>query len=74
MILSTQGRGFYVLDDMPLVRALDPSKFHKDDAAKLFPVKTVLRIPGPGEYGGRNPIAGQNPADGVFYYFFKEKP
>ena len=74
MILSTQGRGFYVLDDMPLVRALDPGKFHKDDPVKLFPVKTVLRIPGPGEYGGRNPIAGQNPADGVFYYFFKEKP
>ncbi|MGD0736675.1 MAG: hypothetical protein ABR976_16210 [Terracidiphilus sp.] len=74
MILATQGRGFYVLDDMPLVRALNPATFHKDDPAKLFPVKTVLRIPGPGEYGGRNPVAGQNPADGVFYYFLKEKP
>jgi hypothetical protein len=27
MVLATQGRGFYVLDDMPLVRALDPAKF-----------------------------------------------
>jgi photosystem II stability/assembly factor-like uncharacterized protein len=74
MILATQGRGFYVLDDMPLVRALDPSKFHKDDPIKLFPVKTVLRIPGAGEFGNRNPTAGQNPADGVFYYFLKDKP
>ncbi|MGA2539125.1 MAG: hypothetical protein ABSF53_24170, partial [Terracidiphilus sp.] len=74
MILATQGRGFYVLDDMPLVRAIDPATFHKDDPVKLFPVKTVLRIPGPGEYGSRNPVAGQNPADGVFYYFLKEKP
>jgi photosystem II stability/assembly factor-like uncharacterized protein len=74
MVLSTQGRGFYALDDMPLVRALDPGKFHKDEPVKLFPVKTVLRIPGGGGFGGRNPVAGQNPADGVFYYFLKEKP
>lgn len=74
MVLATQGRGFYVMDDMPLVRALDPAKFHKDEAVKLFPVKTVLRIPGGGGFGGRNPVAGQNPADGVFYYFLKEKP
>ena len=75
MVLATQGRGFYVMDDMPLVRALDPARFQKTEAVKLFPVKRVLRIGGGGEFGGRNPVAGQNPASGaVIYYFLKEKP
>jgi len=75
MVLATQGRGFYVMDDMPLVRALDPAKFQKAEAVKLFPVKKVLRIGGFGEFGGRNPVAGQNPAAGAtIYYFLKDKP
>ncbi len=75
MVLATQGRGFYVMDDMPLVRALDPAKFQKTEAVKLFPVKRVLRIAGGGEFGGGNPVAGQNPASGAtFYYFLKDKP
>jgi len=28
LVIATQGRGFYVLDDMPLVRALDPAKLN----------------------------------------------
>ena len=75
MVLATQGRGFYVLDEMPLVRALDPSKFQHNDAVKLFPVKRTLRIAGGFEFGGRNPVAGQNPANGAtIYYYLKEKP
>ena len=75
MVLATQGRGFYVMDDMPLVRALDPANFHKSEAVKLFPVKRVLRIDGGGGFGGRNPVAGQNPASGAsIYYFLKDKP
>jgi photosystem II stability/assembly factor-like uncharacterized protein len=77
MVLATQGRGFYVLDDMPLVRALDPAKFHRGDEVKLLPVKRAIRIAGGGGFGGgrRNPVAGENPASGAtIYYFLKAKP
>jgi photosystem II stability/assembly factor-like uncharacterized protein len=77
MVLATQGRGFYVLDDMPLVRALDPTKFERKDDVKLFPAKKVIRIAGEGGFGGgrRNLTAGQNPASGAtIYYFLKDKP
>ena len=77
MVIATQGRGFYVLDDMPLVRALDPARFQHSDEVKLFPVKRAIRIAGGGHFGGgrRNPTAGENPASGaVIYYFLKEKP
>ncbi len=76
MVLATQGRGFYGLDDMPLVRALDPAKFQRSDAIKLFPVKRAIRIAGGGDFGPRrDPTAGENPASGAtIYYFLKEKP
>jgi photosystem II stability/assembly factor-like uncharacterized protein len=76
MVIATQGRGFYALDDMPLVRALDPAKFEHKDDVKLFPVKRAIRIAGGGGFGGRrNPVAGENPANGAtVYYFLKEKP
>jgi photosystem II stability/assembly factor-like uncharacterized protein len=76
MVLATQGRGFYVLDEMPLVRALDPAKFQRSDDVKLFAPKRAIRIAGGGGGGRRrNLLAGENPADGAtIYYFLKEKP
>jgi len=76
LVIATQGRGFYVLDDMPLVRALDPAKFKHTDALALFAPKTAMRIAGGGGGGGRpDPTAGQNPPDGaVLYYLLKEEP
>lgn len=74
LVIATQGRGFYILDDMPLVRALDPSKFHPT-APELFQPKITYRYSG-GGYGGRaSSGAGQNPPSGVvIYYFLKDKP
>ncbi len=75
MVLATQGRSFYVLDDMPLVRALDPAKFQRGADVVLFPVKQAIRIPGGGFGGRRNPGAGENPASGAtLYYYLKTKP
>lgn len=75
MVLSTQGRGFYVMDDMPLVRALNPASFSRSKDLDLFPVKKTIRIDGGGFGGGRNPAAGQNPPSGaVIYYYLKSKP
>jgi photosystem II stability/assembly factor-like uncharacterized protein len=77
MVLATQGRSFYVLDDMPLVRALDPAKFQRSAEVKLFPVKEAIRYSGGGGFGGggRRPGVGQNPASGAtIYYYLKSKP
>lgn len=77
MVLATQGRGFYVLDDMPLVRALNPATFSRSTDVKLFPVKRAIRIDGFsfdfGGFGGE--AAGQNPPSGaVIYYYLAHKP
>jgi photosystem II stability/assembly factor-like uncharacterized protein len=76
MVLATQGRSFYVLDDMPLVRALNPASFQRTKDVVLFPVKRAIRISGGGGFGGgRNPSAGQNPARGAtIFYYLKTKP
>ena len=73
MVLSTQGRGFYVMDDMPLVRALNPTSFSRSKDVELFPVKKTIRFDGGGF--DRDPAAGQNPPNGaVIYYYLKSKP
>ena len=76
MVLSTQGRGFYVMDDMPLVRALNPANFSRSKDVELFPVKKAIRIDGGGDFDGRrDPATGQNPPNGaVIYYYLKTKP
>ncbi len=78
MVIATQGRGFYVLDDLPLVRALDPASFNPSSAGtKLFPPKAAIRISGPNRGGGGLPPTqgGENPPAGVVvYYLLKTKP
>ncbi|HKR26349.1 MAG TPA: hypothetical protein VJS11_02805, partial [Acidobacteriaceae bacterium] len=75
MVLATQGRGFYVLDDLPLVRALNPASFRRSSDVVLFPVKRAIRIDGAGGFGRPVPGEGANPPNGaVFYYYLKDKP
>ncbi len=79
MVVSTQGRGFYVLGDLPLVRSLDPASFNAaSETVKLFtPKVTTLYAGGRGGGGGgrRMPDTGQNPPTGVVvYYYLKAKP
>jgi photosystem II stability/assembly factor-like uncharacterized protein len=76
MVIATQGRAFYALDDMPLVRALNPAKFSRSSDVVLFPVKKAIRISGGGfGFGRRAPDEGENPASGaVIYYYLKAKP
>ncbi len=77
LVIATQGRSFYVLDDLPLARALNPAKFQRSSDVVLFPVKKAIRIDGGGGFGGggRDPSAGQNPPSGaVIYYYLKDKP
>lgn len=75
LVLATQGRGFYVLDDMPLVRALNPANFQRSADVVLFPVKRVIRVAGGGGFGRPAPDEGANPPSGaVIYYYLKDKP
>ncbi len=76
MVIATEGRGFYVLDAMPLVRALSPANFSRAAAAVLFPVKKAIRIDGSSGFeGGPAGTRGPNPAGGaVIYYYLAQKP
>jgi photosystem II stability/assembly factor-like uncharacterized protein len=76
MVIATQGRAFYALDDMPLVRALNPAKFERSSDVVLFPVKKAIRISGGGGWAPPHGAAeGTNPPPGaVIYYYLKSKP
>jgi photosystem II stability/assembly factor-like uncharacterized protein len=74
LVAATQGRAFWVLDDLPVLYQLA-------DAAKadayLFKPEDAYRMPGGGFGGGAGGSAavGRNPASGaVIYYYLKNKP
>ena len=71
MVVATQGRGFYALDDMPMLRSLAAGR--SPDAVHLYAPKNTYRYVGGGY--GRDLEAGANPPSGmVLYYNLKEKP
>src|SRR5205085_5434789 len=60
LVVATQGRSFYVLDDMPTVRQLAPAALPRD--VHLFQPKDAYLIGGAGPGGARAAVAeGQNP-------------
>ena len=75
LVIATQGRGFYVLDSLPQVRALAPGKL-PDGPLHLLPLKATYRYFGVGGYGGAGGADnGKNPPNGVvMYYTLKSKP
>ncbi len=73
LVVATQGRGFWVFDDLPLLYQMDPKQTSED--VHLYQPKDAYR--GGGGRGGRGGAAavGENPAAGaVVYYFLKDKP
>jgi hypothetical protein len=77
LVVATQGRAFWILDDLPLVHQLmDAGGLNSVSETKLFQPKDSYRMPG----GGGGPIPptatlGRNPANGVVvYYSLKSKP
>src|SRR5579863_528178 len=74
LVVATQGRSFYILDDMPMARQLSPVAERPD--VRLFQPKDAYRFRGGFGFGGSGRGAsGQNPPSGVVvYYWLKEKP
>jgi len=76
LVIATQGRGFYVLDDMPLVRDLSTGKLPQEPL-HVFAPKPSYRYVGGGGFGGGGGggAAGQNPPAGVaINYSLAAKP
>ncbi|MDB5198001.1 MAG: glycosyl hydrolase, partial [Flaviaesturariibacter sp.] len=73
LIVATQGRAFYVIDDLGVLQQINPSVAAKN--LHLFDVKTSYRLAGGGggRFGGNNANAGTNPPSGVVInYYAKE--
>ncbi len=78
LAVATFGRGFYILDDVTPLRAVDDALL--DKPAALFPVKDALaymeRFPlgarGPGEQGAAFYTAQNPPFGALFTYYLKE--
>jgi photosystem II stability/assembly factor-like uncharacterized protein len=76
LIVATQGRAFYVMDSMPVVRALAPGKL-VDAPLTVLPLKPTYRYAGGGGFGGGGGggATGANPPSGVvILYKLKAKP
>ncbi len=72
LIAATQGRSFWVLDDLPALHQMTDAA--RTDAY-LFKPEDVYRMPGGGFQLPATAAVGQNPPAGaVIYYYLKEKP
>jgi hypothetical protein len=78
LVVATQGRSFYVFDDMPLVHQLNGGTVAEE--VRLFQPKDAYRFGAGGHGGGgggrgAGPSIGENPAGGVVvYYALKAAP
>jgi len=72
LIVATQGRSFWVLDHLEVLRQLTPELARQD--VILFKPKDTYRLRG-GTFGNTPPNMGENPPPGVAIFFYlKEKP
>ncbi|HYK21016.1 MAG TPA: hypothetical protein VEV42_09800, partial [Pyrinomonadaceae bacterium] len=77
LVVATQGRAFWILDDLPVLHQLmDAGGFNAVKDTRLFQPKDSYRMPGFGGFPlGPTATIGRNPANGVVvYYSLKEKP
>ena len=67
LIVSTQGRAFWAIDDVAPLRQLTPEAVAAD--AFLFKPSPATRLQGAGGFGGVPPHTGKNPPTGVVVYY-----
>ncbi|MCB0634733.1 MAG: glycosyl hydrolase, partial [Lewinella sp.] len=72
LIAATQGRAFWVLDDLPLLRQYDP----KQEGVVMFQPEPAIRVGGGSELNqsssgvdGTDLLQGVNPATGMVIYY-----
>ena len=73
LVVATQGRSFWIIDDLGVIQQLDRSIVDKNQ--HVFQVKPTIRIPGNrfSQSFGTPKNAGTNPPSGVvFKYYVKE--
>jgi hypothetical protein len=77
LVAATQGRSFWIFDDLPMLRQLmDNGGFKAASETTLFKPKDSYRMPGGGGFQlGPTATVGANPPSGlVVYYSLKTKP
>ncbi|MDX6447287.1 MAG: hypothetical protein QOH71_4361 [Blastocatellia bacterium] len=77
LVAATQGRSFWIFDDLPLLhQAMDAGGFRAVSETHLFKPKESYRMPGGGGFQlPATATVGKNPASGVVvYYSLKSKP
>jgi photosystem II stability/assembly factor-like uncharacterized protein len=77
LVVATQGRAFWILDDLPVLHQLmDAGGLNAVAETRLFKPKESYRMPGGGGFPlGPTATVGRNPANGVVvYYSLKAKP
>ncbi|HMJ26772.1 MAG TPA: hypothetical protein VK475_13125, partial [Pyrinomonadaceae bacterium] len=77
LVAATQGRSFWIFDDLPLLhQAMDAGGFRTVSDTHLFKPKESYRMPGGGGFQlPAQATVGRNPASGVVvYYSLKSKP
>jgi len=77
LVVATQGRSFWIFDDLPMLHQLmDAGGFKAAGDVHLFKPKDAYRMPGGGGFNlPATTTVGKNPASGaVIYYSLKAKP
>ena len=77
LVAATQGRAFWIFDDLPLLhQMMDAGGFSAASGTKIFKPKETYRMPGGGGFNlPATATIGKNPASGVVvYYSLKAKP
>ncbi len=77
LVAATQGRAFWIFDDLPMLhQVMDAGGFKAITDTKLFKPKEAYRMPGGGGFQlPATATIGKNPASGVvIYYSLKAKP
>lgn len=76
LVAATQGRSFWIFDDLPLIhQMMDAGGLGAARETQLFKPKESYRMPGGGFPLGPTATVGRNPASGVVvYYSLKSKP
>ena len=71
LVVATQGRGFWILDDLSLLHTLTA----EDSGNRLYPPRPAIRLASGGFFNRSSGPAGANPPAGaVFRYFLTEEP